>query len=36
MQRALVLCDGDLVRDAHIVFEPPASEEQPLSPAAPV
>jgi len=24
MQRALVLCDGDLVRDAHIVFEPPA------------
>ncbi len=23
MQRALVLCDGDLVRDGHIVFEPP-------------
>jgi two-component system response regulator FlrC len=22
MQRALVLCDGDLVRDAHIVFDP--------------
>ncbi len=22
MQRALVLCDGDLIRDAHIVFEP--------------
>jgi two-component system response regulator FlrC len=28
MQRALVLCDGDLVRDTHIVFEPPASAEQ--------
>jgi two-component system response regulator FlrC len=27
MQRALVLCDGDLVRDSHIVFEPPASAE---------
>jgi two-component system response regulator FlrC len=25
MQRALVLCDGDLVRDSHIIFEPPAS-----------
>jgi two-component system response regulator FlrC len=26
MQRALVLCDGDMVRDAHIVFDPaPAS-----------
>jgi len=24
MQRALVLCDGDLVRDSHIIFEPPA------------
>jgi two-component system response regulator FlrC len=23
MQRALVLCDGDLVRDSHIIFEPP-------------
>ncbi len=33
MQRALVLCDGDLVRAAHIAFEPPASEEQPPSPA---
>ncbi|HEV7985801.1 MAG TPA: helix-turn-helix domain-containing protein, partial [Steroidobacteraceae bacterium] len=22
IQRALVLCDGDLVRDAHIIFEP--------------
>jgi two-component system response regulator FlrC len=27
MQRALVLCDGDLVRDTHIVFEPPAHLE---------
>src|SRR5450755_3473427 len=34
MQRALVLCDGDLVRDTHIVFEPPASAEQ-LVAAAP-
>src|ERR1700722_7795822 len=25
MQRALVLCDGDLVRDSHIIFEPPAT-----------
>jgi len=25
MQRALVLCDGDLVREAHIIFEPPGS-----------
>jgi two-component system response regulator FlrC len=23
MQRALVLCDGELVRDSHIIFEPP-------------
>jgi two-component system response regulator FlrC len=23
MQRALVMCDGDLVRDSHIIFEPP-------------
>jgi len=23
MQRALVLCDGNLVRDSHIIFEPP-------------
>ena len=34
MQRALVLCDGDLVRDTHIVFEPPASPEPPLAAAA--
>jgi flagellar hook-basal body complex protein FliE len=26
MQRALVLCDGDLIRDAHIVFEPASAE----------
>jgi two-component system, response regulator FlrC len=26
MQRALVLCEGDLIRAEHIVFEPPASE----------
>jgi two-component system, response regulator FlrC len=25
MQRALVLCDGNMVRDAHIIFEPPAT-----------
>jgi len=25
MQRALVMCDGELVRDAHIIFEPPAA-----------
>ena len=30
MQRALVLCDGDLIREAHIVFEPPA--ERPSTP----
>ena len=36
MQRALVLCDGDLIRDAHIVFDPapsvvpvPAASAQP-------
>ncbi|HEY6453534.1 MAG TPA: sigma-54 dependent transcriptional regulator [Steroidobacteraceae bacterium] len=29
MQRALVLCDGDLVRDSHIIFEPPAAAGQP-------
>jgi two-component system response regulator FlrC len=23
MQRALVMCDGDIVRDTHIIFEPP-------------
>jgi two-component system response regulator FlrC len=26
MQRALVLCDGDLIRQPHIVFEPPCTE----------
>jgi two-component system response regulator FlrC len=26
MQRALVLCDGDVIRQAHIVFEPAGSE----------
>ena len=26
MQRALVLCDGDVIRQPHIVFEPPAVE----------
>jgi two-component system response regulator FlrC len=34
MQRALVLCDGDLVRDTHIVFEPPTNAGQ-VSTAAP-
>ena len=34
MQRALVLCDGDLVRDSHIVFEPPAAA--PVAGAPPV
>jgi two-component system, response regulator FlrC len=37
MQRALVLCDGDLVREAHIVFESPAAVAPPsalLSPGA--
>jgi two-component system, response regulator FlrC len=33
MQRALVLCDGDLVRDSHIVFEPPANPEPPVAAA---
>ncbi|MFI4894894.1 MAG: sigma-54 interaction domain-containing protein [Steroidobacterales bacterium] len=28
MQRALVLCDGDLVRESHIVFEPSAAAQQ--------
>jgi two-component system, response regulator FlrC len=32
MQRALVLCDGDLIRDTHIVFEPAA--EEPRTPSA--
>ncbi|HEY2418471.1 MAG TPA: sigma-54 dependent transcriptional regulator [Steroidobacteraceae bacterium] len=31
MQRALVLCDGDLVHDLHIVFEPPAVAETPVA-----
>jgi two-component system response regulator FlrC len=26
MQRALVLCDGELIRQPHIVFEPPCAE----------
>jgi two-component system response regulator FlrC len=38
MQRSLVLCDGDLIRDAHIVFDPaPAAtvgRVSPLRPAA--
>jgi two-component system response regulator FlrC len=35
MQRALVLCDGDLIRDTHIVFEPAADELQtPIGEAA--
>ena len=38
MQRALVLCDGDLVRDSHIIFEPPAAAPvagpQPVAAAA--
>jgi len=25
MQRALVMCDGDIVRDTHIVFDPAPS-----------
>jgi two-component system, response regulator FlrC len=29
MQRALVLCDGDLVRESHIVFEPPSTAVPP-------
>jgi two-component system response regulator FlrC len=33
MQRALVLCDGDLIRDTHIVFEPPTSGAQVISAA---
>jgi two-component system response regulator FlrC len=27
MQRALVLCDADVIRGAHIVFEPPAGAD---------
>ncbi len=34
MQRALVLCDGDLVRDSHIIFEPPAGTPQSAAAAA--
>jgi two-component system response regulator FlrC len=29
MQRALVLCDRDLIRETHIVFEPPGEACQP-------
>ncbi len=37
MQRALVLCDGDLVRDSHIVFEPPpAASHDAAGQAAPI
>jgi len=32
MQRALVLCDGDLIRDTHIVFE--AATEEARTPSA--
>ena len=31
MQRALVMCDGDLVRDSHIIFEPPAAASPPAA-----
>ena len=31
MQRALVLCESDLIRAAHIVFEPPVAEIRPLA-----
>jgi two-component system response regulator FlrC len=34
MQRALVLCDGDLIRAAHIVFEPPVVETRDMAGAA--
>ncbi len=36
MQRALVLCESDLIRAGHIVFEPPAAEAgEPPAAAAP-
>lgn len=35
MQRALVLCDGDLIRACHIVFEPPASGSPNTTPVLP-
>jgi two-component system response regulator FlrC len=35
MQRALVLCDGDLVRESHIVFEPPSTAAVPPGPSLP-
>jgi two-component system response regulator FlrC len=36
MQRALVLCDGELIRQPHIVFEPAAAESaEPDEPVAP-
>jgi two-component system response regulator FlrC len=34
MQRALVLCDGDIIRDAHIVFDPAPSVQPSQPPAA--
>ncbi len=34
MQRALVLCESDLIRAAHIVFEPPVAEIRPIAVAA--
>lgn len=34
MQRALVLCESDLIRAAHIVFEPPLAEIRPIAGAA--
>jgi two-component system, response regulator FlrC len=34
MQRALVLCEGDLIRSGHIVFEPAAAEPHDSSPLA--
>jgi two-component system response regulator FlrC len=35
MQRALVLCEGDLIRAAHIAFEPPVVETRATAPAVP-
>ena len=35
MQRALVLCEGDLIRAAHIAFEPAGGETRPASAASP-
>jgi two-component system, response regulator FlrC len=36
MQRALVLCESDLIRAAHIVFEPAAAEFRSAAAAAPI